>query len=280
MPLEIPSTPPREGAVSSSSSSPSSDLIALRSTWTGRFSRQIRTASELMVASGDQTSSSWATGVEAFDELIGGGLPRGTLVELIGRRSSGRWAMVLSALAAATAGGEAALLVDLGEQLDPQLAEAAGIDLSRLLWTSPRWLGDALMCAELGITAGFPLVVLDLGLPPVRGRRVSPGAWLRLARTASTHGTALLLASPYRSSGPAAEWVVTAQHARPLWQGTGRGPRLLTGLQGQFELTRQRGRPRALTKTSVTWTVAERLETVAEPAVAPVARPAVAPRRA
>ncbi|MEQ8762771.1 MAG: hypothetical protein RL885_02510 [Planctomycetota bacterium] len=244
------------------------DLQAVRSRLEGRFSGQVRAGSELLFGR-DDSASHWATGVPAFDDLLGGGLLRGTLVELVGRRSSGRWALVLSALATATAGGESAFLVEMGEQLDPQLAEAAGIDLARLLWVSPRWLGDALASAEMGIAAGFPLVVLDLGLPPVRGRRVSPGAWLRLARAAAAQDTVLLVATPYRSSGPAAEQVVTAHRARPLWQGQAQEPPLLTGLESTFELTRQRGSQPAVTSVQTVWTVSERLESVAEPAVAP-----------
>src|SRR6202023_573218 len=49
----------------------------------------------------------------ALDELLGGALPRGKLVEMIGARSSGRFSIVLAAIAAATAAGEAAALVDL-----------------------------------------------------------------------------------------------------------------------------------------------------------------------
>ena len=112
-----------------------------------------------------------ATSVTAFDEVLGGGLPRGTLVELVGRGSCGRFSTLLSALQQMTSAGEAAALVDQGSQLDPQTATAAGIDLDRLLWLRPQRLDDSLAAAEMLITTGFEFVALDLGLPPVLGRR-------------------------------------------------------------------------------------------------------------
>jgi RecA/RadA recombinase len=110
------------------------------------------------------------TSVAAFDRLLGGGLPRGCLVELVGRGSCGRFAALLAALTAVTDTGQAAVLVDQGDQLDPQAAAAAGLDLERLLWLRPRSLPETLAAAELLVSTGFPLVAVDLGLPPVRGR--------------------------------------------------------------------------------------------------------------
>ena len=176
------------------------------------------------------------TRVPALDRLLEGGLPRGGFVELSARRSAGRFAIALSVLAAATSSGEASALVDLGGHLDPQGAEAAGVDLSRLLWVRPEKLKGAVASAEMLLSTGFPLVVVDLGLPPVRGRFVPDAAWLRLARSARARGAALLLSSPYRVSGIAADAVVAAAPARPAWDGAGRAPRLLDGLSARLFL--------------------------------------------
>ena len=115
------------------------------------------------------------------------------LIELSGRRSCGRFSIGIAALASATSSGEAAALVDLGSHLDPQSAEAAGVDLTRLLWVRPRKLKEAVASAEMLLATGFPLVVVDLGLPPVRGRFVPDAAWVRLTRAAHAHKAALLL---------------------------------------------------------------------------------------
>src|SRR6185295_12276610 len=86
------------------------------------------------------------TSIEALDRLHGGGLPRGSLVELSGPRSSGRYSIALSALAAATAAGEAAAVIDLGDHFDPQQAAQAGAQLERMLWLRPRKIKEAFAC--------------------------------------------------------------------------------------------------------------------------------------
>jgi hypothetical protein len=148
------------------------------------------------------------SGSASLDQLLGGGMPRRCLVELVGGASSGRLAAVLALLAATTARGDVAALVDLGDALAPSDALAAGIDTSRLLWIRPTQVRQALAAAEATVQGGFPLVVVDLGLPPLPGGRGAEASWLRLARAASHHGATLLVASPYRATGTAAEVVL------------------------------------------------------------------------
>jgi hypothetical protein len=181
------------------------------------------------------------TSLPGFDRLLGGGLPRGEIVELVGRGSCGRFATLLATLRAVTGAGETAALVDQGSQLDPQAATELGVDLERLLWLRPQNLCDSLAAAELLIHTGFPLVVLDLGLSPVRGR-APLAAWLRLARAAATHQAIVLVGSPYRLSGCAAGAVVTAGRGRGNWSRSG-ASRLLRGLRARLHLSKRIGRP-------------------------------------
>ncbi|HQR47078.1 MAG TPA: hypothetical protein PK598_13835, partial [Thermoanaerobaculia bacterium] len=111
------------------------------------LSRHLSRASDL-VRQGATRREALPTAVPPLDRLLSGGLPRGTLVEVTGRRSSGRFSLALSVLAAATGAGEAAALVDLGDHFDPQAAEAFGADLARLLWVRPRTLKEALLSTE------------------------------------------------------------------------------------------------------------------------------------
>ena len=194
---------------------------------------------ELRDAAGE---GAFATAVPVLDRLLDGGLPRGQLVELVGSRTSGRFSTLLAALAAATGVGEAAALVDLGDNLDPESAAALGVDLSRLLWARPARLKEALAAAEMLLTGGFPLVALDLGMPPVRGGRGVEAAWLRLARAARAHDAVLLVGSPYRVTGTAAAAVLQAGRGHAAWRGEGGSPRLLAGLTGRVELEKCRGR--------------------------------------
>ena len=178
-----------------------------------------------------------ATSAPGLDWLLEGGLPRGALVELSARaRSCGRFAAGLAALAAATSSGLASALVDMGGHLDPQGAEEAGVNLALLLWARPRRIRQALAAAETLLSAGFPLVVFDLGLSSRGLRFVPDAAWVRLARAAQAQNAALLVLSPVRASGVAAQAVVVNSSARPLWHGLGRQPRLLAGLSSRLTL--------------------------------------------
>jgi len=199
------------------------------------------------------------TAVPALDRLLAGGLPRGHLVELVGGRSSGRFSTLLAALAAATAVGEAAALVDLGDGLDPATATALGADLTRLLWIRPTTLQQAVAAAEMLLGAGFPLVVLDLGNPPLRGGRGAEAVWLRLARAARSHGAALLLGSPYRVSGTTAAAVIKAERERAVWQGGEApcSPKILGGVASHLALEKHRGRLPAGKSEDLELTVAE-----------------------
>jgi hypothetical protein len=183
-----------------------------------------------------QTRGHLATGVEPLDRLLPGGLPRGQLVEIVGRRSSGRFSIGLAALASVTSAGEPAALLDSEEHLDPQAAAAAGVDLDLLLWVRPRRVKETLAAAEMLLAAGFPLIVADFGLSPRGGRFVPDAAWIRLSRASQAQDSALLLLTPYRMSGIAADAVVTADASRTLWQGAGATPRLLTALSSRLTL--------------------------------------------
>ena len=178
---------------------------------------------------------SLATGVSELDHLLSGGLPRGGFVEIVARRSCGRFSLALSVLASATSCGETAALVDVGGHLDPQSAEDAGVDLSRLLWVRPEKLKQAVAAAEMLLATGFALVVVDLGVPPVRGRFVPDAAWVRLERAAREREAVLLLLSPYRV-GATAEAVIALDAACPVWRGERGAPPMLSGIGARMTL--------------------------------------------
>ena len=74
------------------------------------------------------------SGIAELDALLGGGFPRGSLVELCGPTSSGRTSLAFSLLAQATQGQEACAFVDVSDSLDPLSLAAAAVELPRLLW--------------------------------------------------------------------------------------------------------------------------------------------------
>lgn len=216
-------------------------IEALRSALPQHLQNHLASARELAHRHAAAPTSAFSTTVDSFDALLAGGLHRGQMVELIGERSSGRFSTVLAIIAATTTMGEAAALVDLGDGLDPQTAAAVGVDLERLLWVRPQHLKKAMISAEMLLAGGFPLVIVDLGNPPVPGGRGAEAAWLRLARSAQSHDAVLLVSSPYRASGTAAIGVVKATHGRPRWSSNGLAPHLLLGLSSRLTLEKLRG---------------------------------------
>ena len=138
------------------------------------------------------------TGHTALDARLGGGFPRGQLSEIVGPRSSGRTSLLLQMLAAATARGELVALVDALDMLDVASADAAGVQLDRLLWVRGHVVSNPGMCRDLNqraveqairaftlvLQAGnFGIVAFDAGEAPMDAiRRLPFTTWMRLQR--------------------------------------------------------------------------------------------------
>lgn len=219
------------------------DVRRLRESLNATVAAKVMNASELIRALDKvRRDESIPTTLEPLDTLLGGGLPRGKMIELTGRRTMGRFAIAMFALAAATTMGEAAVLVDLGDHFDPHSAVASGVDLQRMLWIRPKTLKQAVMSVEMIAATGFQLVVLDVGLHPIRSRRVPDAAWVRLARTAEAQGAAMLISTPYPLTGTASEAVVVMERTRAKWLGKRNAPRVLAGAALELRLEKHRHR--------------------------------------
>ena len=75
-----------------------------------------------------------ATGIEALDDVLRGGLPIGAISELVGPECSGRTSVALSFLKQMTQAEKVCCWVDVANTFDPASAAAIGVDLTRLLW--------------------------------------------------------------------------------------------------------------------------------------------------
>jgi recombination protein RecA len=75
-----------------------------------------------------------ATGIQAVDELLEGGLPLGAITEVVGPEGSGHTSFALSFLARVTQSERVCAWIDVSDTLDPESVAAAGVDLSRFLW--------------------------------------------------------------------------------------------------------------------------------------------------
>jgi hypothetical protein len=179
------------------------------------------------------------SGLPELDALLGGGWPRAALSELSGRRSSGRTAVMLSALARAAEAGEAIALVDTGGALDPRAAEACGVALPRLLWIRCA-AGEALKAADMIVSAGgFGLLALDLG---DERPRIPTAAWVRLKHGAERQGTSVVVATPSRVVGAFAAAAVELSAATPRFFEETSGPALFAGTRAKIECVRRAGR--------------------------------------
>ena len=163
-----------------------------------------------------------ATGIAALDAVLGGGFPRGRVSEITGPLSSGRTALAHALVAAATRNGEIVAVVDGSDAFDPESAAAAGIDLGRVLWARPTHPREALRCAERLLEArGFGVVVLDQDVPI--DTRAGESIWLRMSRSATASGTALVLLASSTRAGPFAALSLEARATRvhfathPAW---------------------------------------------------------------
>jgi len=182
-----------------------------------------------------------ATGLPEVDRLLGGGFPRGRIAEIAGPLSSGRTSLALALLAETTRRGALASVIDAADAFDPSSADAAGIDLARVLWARPPALAQALRCAEHVLAAGgFALVIVDLAFAAARERpHVSPSAWPRLRKSAASTGAGLVLLTRDRLAGASADLALELSASARF----GAQPNWLEALESRVHLVRNRAGP-------------------------------------
>ena len=77
------------------------------------------------------------TGALTLDRALGGGLPKGRVIEIYGPESSGKTTVALHAIAQVQERGGIAAFVDAEHALDPVYASALGVDIENLLVSQP-----------------------------------------------------------------------------------------------------------------------------------------------
>lgn len=78
-----------------------------------------------------------SSGSLTLDAALGGGYPKGRIVEIYGPESSGKTTLALHAIAESQAVGGTAAFVDAEHALDPAYAQGLGIDVDNLLVSQP-----------------------------------------------------------------------------------------------------------------------------------------------
>ncbi len=102
------------------------------------------------------------TGAMTLDLALGGGLPKGRIIEIYGPESSGKTTLALHAIAEVQKAGGVAAFVDAEHALDPAYSAALGVDIGNLLVSQPD-TGEAGLeiVDQLVRSAAVDIVVID-----------------------------------------------------------------------------------------------------------------------
>ncbi len=162
-----------------------------------------------------------SAGIPEID-LLAGGLPRGSLTEICGPACSGRTTLLLAALASRTAEGEVCAVIDGCDAFDPYSAEAAGVDLNRILWVRCRNIHQALRATDLLIKGGgFGFIALDLSdITPATLRHVPLNAWFRFRRAVENTPTILAVLEQESNAKTCASLVLELRTESARWFST------------------------------------------------------------
>ncbi|ERN42895.1 protein RecA [Rubidibacter lacunae KORDI 51-2] len=103
-----------------------------------------------------------STGALTLDLALGGGLPKGRIIEVYGPESSGKTTLALHAIAEVQKQGGVAAFVDAEHALDPAYSDVLGVDIENLLVSQPD-TGEAALeiVDQLVRSSAVDLVVVD-----------------------------------------------------------------------------------------------------------------------
>jgi len=103
-----------------------------------------------------------STGALTLDVALGGGFPKGRIIEIYGPESSGKTTLALHAIAEVQKAGGVAAFVDAEHALDPTYSEALGVDIKNLLVSQPDTGETGLeIVDQLVRSAAVDIVVID-----------------------------------------------------------------------------------------------------------------------
>jgi len=126
-------------------------------------------AGTLQLLSQMQARRRISTGIDHLDCILGGGLPAGGILEVVGINQSGKTTMALSIAGQA----ESVLYIDGERKLDFNYAQLFGVCPSYTI-AQPYCLEEALELARIFLQAGVKLIVVD-SLPSLPPRKEAEG---------------------------------------------------------------------------------------------------------
>lgn len=102
------------------------------------------------------------TGALSLDLALGGGIPKGRVVEIYGPESSGKTTLTLHAIAEVQRQGGTAAFIDAEHALDPAYAKRIGVDVENLLLSQPDNGEQALEIVETLVRSNaVDIIVVD-----------------------------------------------------------------------------------------------------------------------
>ncbi len=102
------------------------------------------------------------TGSLSLDIALGGGIPKGRIIEIYGPESSGKTTLTLHAVAEVQKSGGVAAFIDAEHALDPAYAKRLGVDIDTLLVSQPDSGEQALEIVETLVRSNaVDIVVID-----------------------------------------------------------------------------------------------------------------------
>jgi len=165
------------------------------------------------------------TGVNTIDAVIGG-IPCGGITEIVGPSmcSTGRKSLQAQLLAGATREKFCAL-VDATDSFDPRSAEAAGVNLWRLLWI--RCAGQGIKALEQAFkstdllrqgSGGFGLLLVDLaGVSEKCVRKIPLSTWFRFRGVVEKLPAPLVFVTSHSVVGTCASLTLHLSRAQIQW---------------------------------------------------------------
>ncbi|MEO8596562.1 MAG: ATPase domain-containing protein [Candidatus Solibacter sp.] len=115
-----------------------------------------------MQASGVNPGGFVSTGFKAFDEVLGGGFPRGEIVELFGPSGCGKSTLAIQCVAALQRQGMTAAWIDADHTFDAAYARQLGVDVERVPFAQPASAEQGLEIARTLCASGaVDLLVID-----------------------------------------------------------------------------------------------------------------------
>ncbi len=104
----------------------------------------------------------YSTGSIGLDIALGGGLPRGRVVEIYGPESSGKTTLTLQVIAECQKAGGIAAFIDAEHALDPVYAQKLGVNMDDLVISQPDSGEQALEIVDKLVSSNaFGVIVID-----------------------------------------------------------------------------------------------------------------------